>query len=89
MTSLRQLEKEIEKIKERNRRVEADKSWELSYSRRIILMIFTYSAIGFYGSAINIPQPWFNAIIPAFALFLSTLTLPFFKKSWLKHIYKK
>jgi len=89
MTTLEQLEEEIEKIKKRNRRVEADKAWETSYTRRILLMIFTYLAIGFYLVVIKIPNPWLNAIVPAVAFMLSTLTLPFFKKIWLKYIYKR
>lgn len=84
----KQLEKEIEKIKERNREVEGNKAWETSYTRRILLVTFTYLAIGFYLQAINVPQPWLNAIVPAVAFMLSTLTLPFFKKLWLKR-YKK
>jgi len=89
MTTLEQLEEEIEKIKKRNQRVEADKAWETSYTRRILLMIFTYLAIGFYLVVIKIPNPWLNAIVPAVAFMLSTLTLPFFKKIWLKYIYKR
>ncbi len=89
MRTLEQLEEEIEKIKKRNRRVEADKAWETSYTRRILLMIFTYLAIGFYLVVIKIPNPWLNAIVPAVAFMLSTLTLPFFKKIWLKYIYKR
>jgi len=89
MTTLEQLEEEIEKIKKRNRRVEADKAWETSYTRRILLMIFTYLAIGVYLVVIKIPNPWLNAIVPAVAFMLSTLTLPFFKKIWLKYIYKR
>jgi hypothetical protein len=82
------LEKRIEKIEERNRKVELDKSWEVSITRRGILILFTYLAIGFYLSAIEIKDPWLNAIVPAFAFMLSTLTLPFFKKFWSKYIYK-
>ena len=89
MANLQQLEKEIEKIKERNSRVEADKSWETSIARRILLAIFTYLAVGFYLSAIAVPNPWVNAIVPSVAFVLSTLTLPFFKKLWLKHAYNK
>jgi hypothetical protein len=89
MATLKQLEAEIERIKARNLRVESDKSWETSYTRRILLVAFTYLAIGFYLQAINIPQPWLNAIVPAVAFMLSTLTLPFFKKMWLKYIHKK
>jgi len=89
MTTLQELEKEIEKIKNRNRRVESDKAWETSYTRRILLSLFTYLAIGFYFEAINIPRAWLNAIVPALAFIFSTLTLPFFKRLWLKYIYRK
>ncbi len=81
------MKKEIENIKERNKRVEIDKIWETSYTRRIILTTFTYFAIGIYLKAIDISKPWLNAIVPATAFMLSTLTLPFFKNIWLK--YKK
>ncbi|MCK4635063.1 MAG: hypothetical protein KAT37_04265 [Candidatus Aenigmarchaeota archaeon] len=86
--NIKQLEKEIEKIKERNREVEDNKAWETSYTRRILLVTFTYLAIGFYMQAINVPSPWLNAIVPAVAFMLSTLTLPFFKKLWLKRCKK-
>ncbi|MBI4018048.1 MAG: hypothetical protein HY368_00370 [Candidatus Aenigmarchaeota archaeon] len=89
MKAIEELRQEIEKIKERNRRVEADKAWDTSYTRRALLMIFTYLAIGFYLQAINVPQPWLNAIVPAAAFMLSTLTLPFFKRMWLRHVYKR
>ena len=83
MTTLKQLEKEVKALKERNKRVEGDKAWETSYVRRALLTLFTYLAIGVYLYVINIPLPWFNAIVPAVAFMLSTLTMPFFKKRWL------
>ncbi len=84
MTASKQLEKDVKVLQDRNRRVESDKAWEVSYSRRALLMLFTYLAIGAYLWAINIPKPWLNAIVPAVAFMLSTLTLPFFKKLWLR-----
>ena len=84
MTTLKQLEKEVEKLKKRNKKVEEDKQWETSYTRRGLLILFTYLAIGVYLQIINIPDAWLNAIVPAVAFMLSTLTLPFFKKMWLK-----
>ncbi|MCX6817828.1 MAG: hypothetical protein NTU57_03145 [Candidatus Aenigmarchaeota archaeon] len=83
------LEERIISIEERNVRVEADKAWETSYTRRGLLVLFTYMAIGFYMQAIAIPYPWLNAIVPAVAFMLSTLTLPFFKKLWLKKVFRK
>ena len=84
MATLKELEKEINNLKERNERVEKNKAWETSFTRRGLLILFTYLAIGVYLQAINVPLPWLNAIVPSFAFMLSTLTLPFFKKMWLK-----
>ena len=88
MMKLKILEEKIRKIEERNKKVESDKSWELSYFRRSLLVLFTYLAIGFYLQAVKIPQPWLNAIVPSVAFMLSSLTLPFFKKIWTKYINK-
>jgi len=87
--TLESLNKEIEKIKERNKKVEIDKAWETSKTRRFLLAIFTYLAIGFYLQAIKIDRPWLNAIVPSIGFLLSTLTLPFFKEVWKKWVYKK
>lgn len=87
--TIEELEKEIEQIKNRNKRVEVDKVWETSNTRKILLFIFTYFSIGLYMNAIEVKDPWLNAVIPSIGFLLSTLTLPFFKNLWKKHIYKK
>lgn len=87
--ALKALEEKIREIEERNKKVEFDKAWELSSTRRFLLLLFTYLTIGLYLRAISIPQPWLNAIVPAIAFMLSTLTLPFFRNLWLKYINKK
>jgi len=89
MTTIADLEKEIEKLKERNKRVELDKGWETSFTRRGLLIVFTYLAIGFYLNAINVANPWLNAIVPSIGFLLSTLTLPYFKNLWIKFSSKK
>lgn len=40
--TVKKLEEEVNKIKERNRRVETEKMWETSWTRRIIISTFTY-----------------------------------------------
>lgn len=85
MATLKDLENKIKNIEERNKKVELDKTWEISYFRRFLLTLFTYLAIGFYLQAINVTKPWLNAIVPAIAFMLSTLTLPFFKKLWINY----
>lgn len=79
------IQQKIRKIEERNKRVELDKRWETSYTRRLLLTLFTYLAVGFYLKTINVQNPWTNAIVPAIAFMLSTLTMPFFKKIWLQY----
>jgi hypothetical protein len=37
-----ELEKRLAAIENRNKRVEMDKDWEVSYFRRALLIIFTY-----------------------------------------------
>lgn len=83
MKSLESLSKEVEQIKERNQKVELDKKWEVSFTRRLLLVTFTYLSIGLYMAVIGIKDPWLNAIVPSFGFLLSTLTLPYFKKLWI------
>ena len=83
MEEVERLKEEVNLIKERNRKVEMDKKWEQSFTRRALLVLFTYLAIGVYLQAINIPLAWLNAIVPAVAFLLSTLTMSYFKKIWI------
>lgn len=78
------LETRLRTIEERNKRVELDKKWEGSWTRRGLLMIFTYLAIFLYFLAINIEQAYLNAVVPTIGFLLSTLTLPLFKRLWQK-----
>ncbi len=74
----------IKAIESRNARVEADKAWETSWTRRGLLVLFTYLAVLLYLSAIGVSRPWINAIVPALGFMLSTLTMPMFKKMWIR-----
>ena len=89
MTDLSNLEERILKIEKRNKEVELNKSWEISWTRKVLLVIFTYFSISFYLKYIVGIDPWINAIVPAIGFLLSTLTLPYFKKVWEKWIFKK
>lgn len=84
---MKTVEIRIKRIEDRNKKVETDKAWETSWTRRSLLLLFTYLAIGLYLNAIQVPNAWLNAIVPAIGFLLSTLTLPFFKNLWI--IYHK
>lgn len=85
---MKDLEERIEKIEQRNAKVESDKAWETSITRKISLIIFTYLAVGIYLDIISVNNPWINAIVPSMGFLLSTLTLPWIKKWWIKKIYR-
>lgn len=79
------MNKEIKAITERNKRVEKDKAWETSFTRRVIIAVMTYLLIVLFLWMIKVSEPWLNALVPTIAFMLSTLTLLFFKKIWLKY----
>lgn len=89
MATIEELEKRLEVIESRNKKVEADKAWETSWTRKVLVALFTYIAIAAYLAFIVHIEPWINAIVPTVGFLLSTLTLPWFKKVWTKYIYKK
>ena len=78
------LERRIQLIEERNKKVEVDKAWERSSTRRSLLAVFTYLAIGIYLGAIQVSHPWINAIVPTVGFMISTLSMSFFKSIWLR-----
>lgn len=88
METIEKLQFEIEEIKKRNRRVESDKAWETSWTRKIVILILTYIVVAIVFFFAQLPKPFVNAIIPVVAFALSTLTIPFFKKWWLSRFYK-
>jgi len=78
------LEERVQKIEERNRGVEQDKAWETSASRRLLLAFFSYIVVAIFFIIIEVPNPWLNAIVPALAFMIQQLSMPYFKKLWLK-----
>lgn len=84
MNEIEKLREEIEKIKERNRRVEKDKTWETSLTRRVAIAVSTYILIAIFLIIIDVDRPFLSAIIPAVAYLLSTASLEFLRKWWLK-----
>ena len=77
------IKQEIKNIQERNKRVELDKAWEISWTRKIIIAVLTYIVIVIFFFSAGLPKPFINSIVPALAFLLSTLTLPIFKKIWI------
>lgn len=86
--TLKDLEEEINKIKARNKRVETEKAWETSWTRRITITVMTYLAVSFFFYVAGDPEPLEQAIVPSLAFVLSILSAPLMKKMWLKYVHK-
>lgn len=78
------IEKEIQAIQERNRRVEADKAWETSLFRVLIITIATYVLTSAVLYLIGVENFYLASLIPTVGYFLSVQSLPFVKRWWLK-----
>lgn len=87
MENLEQLKIEIEIIKNRNKKVESDKAWETSLSRKVLIAILTYFVIVLFFFIADLANPFINAIVPTMGFVLSTLSIPVIKQFWIKHIY--
>ena len=84
--SIMDLEKEIRSIKKRNARVEKDKAWETSLTRRLCICVLTYLVVVIYSYAIQYTSNiWLSSIVPVFGFTLSTLSLSSIRKAWEKH----
>ncbi len=78
-------EKEINEIKERNKKVETNKAWETSWTRRICIMLLTYIVVILYSFSINkINNIFLSSLVPVIGFFLSTLSLNIVRKMWEK-----
>jgi len=86
MENIKQLQLEIEKIKERNMRVEKEKAWETSSYRRLTIIILTYLVMICILTAIHNDNPFINAIIPTIGYFLSTVSIGAIKRWWTSRI---
>lgn len=81
------LEKEIEKIKERNKIVELNKAWETSWTRKICIMLLTYIVVTLYSFSISkINNIFLSSLVPVIGFTLSTLSLNIIRKIWEKKI---
>ncbi len=80
---MKELEKEIEQIKQRNQKVELDKKWETSITRKICICVLTYIVVIIYSyltSKIN--NIFLSSLVPVIGFTLSTISLNFIRKLW-------
>lgn len=75
------LNKEIEEIKNRNKRVELDKKWETSWTRKICICVVTYIVVVAYSYIVrNYDNIFLSSLVPVIGFTLSTLSLKYVGK---------
>lgn len=83
------LEERIKKIEERNKRVELDKSWETSWTRKLCICILTYIIVVIYSYLVrNYNNIFLSSLVPVIGFTLSTLSLKLIRKLWKSFILK-
>lgn len=84
---IQDLKDQVEKIKQRNKRVEADKAWEISKTRTAFISAATFILIYIFMLLVKAEHPFLNSLISVVAYWLSTETYSILKKWWLKRKY--
>lgn len=80
---MKELEERVNKIEDRNKKVELNKSWETSWTRRICIMILTYIVVIIYSYLIkNVDNIFLSSLVPVIGFTLSTLSLNLVRKIW-------
>lgn len=82
---VRELEERVIEITERNKRVELDKRWETSLTRKICIAVLTYIVVIIYTSITNkVSNVFLSSLVPVMGFLLSTLSLKWVRKVWEK-----
>ena len=82
---MKELEQRIAKIEKRNKRVETDKAWETSWTRRICIMVLTYLVVVAYSYIIReCDNILLSPLVPVLGFLLSTLSVKAVRRLWEK-----
>lgn len=77
------IQKQLQAIESRNRRVEMDKAWEVSVTRRAFIAFVTYLTAALFLWLIGDSLPFLKSLVPTGGYILSSLSLPWLKKRWI------
>lgn len=83
---MKELEKRVKEIEERNKRVELDKAWETSLVRKLCIGILTYIVVVIYSYLIrSYDNILLSSLVPVIGFTLSTLSLRIMRVIWEKY----
>jgi putative acetyltransferase len=76
-------------LKEHNKKVEADKAWEISWTRRAIVGGTTYIIVAAWLAMLGVNHHLLHAFVPVLAYILTIVMLPMLKNYWIDFVYKR
>lgn len=76
-------------LKEKNKKIEADKAWETSWTRRGIIAAVTYVIVVIWLGMIGVQHQFLHATVPVLSYLVAMAGLPFMKKYWLQKVYTR
>ena len=74
----------IDTILRRNKKVDLDKAWETSWTRRISVSTLTYIVMAIFLWVIDVEHYLFGALVPTLGFMISTFKLQFIRTIWEK-----
>lgn len=79
---IKELEQEITQIKLRNRKVEFDKAWETSWTRKICIMILTYIVVIVYSYVIRkYDNIFLSSLVPVIRIYFIYIIIKIYQKN--------
>lgn len=74
-------------VEERNIRVDHNKAWETSWTRRLTIAVMTYIFAVILLYVIGADYPFLGAMVPMYGYLMANLSLPIIKNMWTEWIY--
>lgn len=80
--NLEELEREIKAIKGRNKKVELDKKWETSTTRKICICILTYIVVVIYSYIVrNYDNLFLSSLVPVIRIYVIYFIFKIYQKN--------
>lgn len=80
-----ELAREIADLKKRNIKVDQDKAWEISLTRKVLIAFITYVLVSIFFYFASVSKPMLNALVPTMGFLLSTISMSYVKDIWIRH----
>lgn len=78
----KELEQEIKDIKKRNKRVELDKKWETSITRKVCIGILTYIVVVIYSYIVrNYDNIFLSSLVPVIRIYFINFIIKIHKEN--------